>query len=94
MESDDQVTLMSALHANKDNTALIRTNLSNNLSGDTTELSVDPTGPKFISNTTIDGDGREGEMTNSKYITVIRRRAKREKCAGIKDNNQRVKAHK
>jgi hypothetical protein len=40
-----------------------------------------------VSNQQRSRDGSENEMTNHKYVTVIRRRAKRDKCA-TKRNNQ------
>ena len=70
---------------NENNTKVTMASLSN-------DLSVDPTGPKGVSNVTIEGDGSVNEMTDAKYIKVIKRRAKREKCASLKEENHTIRA--
>ena len=98
IESDNQVTLMQAIHLegrdpvpNENNNKIAMASLSNGLSVDPTSLSVDPTGPKVVSNVTIEGDDQGNEMTDAKYIKVIKRRSKREKCASFNDEKGKIR---
>ena len=102
LESGSEVTSMPAIHPrdrhvvlNAANDSFLQGNLSNDLSISPTELSIDPTGPMLISNVTIEGDDGESGMTDAKYTTVIKRRAKREKCVGKREQKiALVIAHK